>query len=201
MSNSETPRLILASSSPYRRQMLERLDLDFRVVPADVDETPLAGEAPAALARRLARLKASAVLASHPGALAGALVIGADQVAEIEGRPDILGKPGDRQTAIEQLHAVSGREVVYHSGLALMDATSERVDAVTTRARYRELDDDEIRRYLDADTPWDCAGALRSEALGISLLESLESDDPTALIGLPLIRLSDWLRDAGFVVP
>ena len=195
--------IILASGSRYRAQLLRRLRLDFSVQPAGIDETAHAGETGVALARRLSLEKARHVHQQNPEAL----VIGADQTAVIEsanttepGEP-ILGKSGNLETAIEQLKTMRGRTVHYHSGMALIDASSERVAIVTTRIRVRELSDHEILAYLEQDQPFDCAGSLRSESLGIGLLDELSSDDPTALIGLPLIQLSQWLRESGYAIP
>ena len=195
--------IILASGSHYRAQLLRRLRLNFSVQPAGIDETAHAGETGVALARRLSLEKARHVHQQNPEAL----VIGADQTAVIEsanatepGDP-ILGKPGNLKTAIDQLKAMRGHTVHYHSGMALIDESSERVAIVTTRIRVRELSDHEILAYLEQDQPFDCAGSLRSESLGIGLLDELSSDDPTALIGLPLIQLSQWLRESGYAIP
>lgn len=186
--------LILASASPYRAELLARLGIEFSVVPAGIDESPRAGESGRPLAMRLAREKAAAVARRHPG-----LTLGADQVAVCAGRH--IGKPGDRSTAIAQLQQMAGQTVVYHSAVALVGPGVERLDTVPTTVRFRSLDRDEIERYLDADEPYDCAGSLRSEKLGIGLLDSLSSEDPTALVGLPLIRVAGWLREAGFRIP
>ena len=197
------PPLILASGSPYRAEMLRRLTFGFTIEPADIDETPQSGESGLALVRRLSIEKARHVLSRHPDAL----VIGADQVAVIQPDADsehagrILGKPGDLETALQQLRIMRGHTVLYYSGLALIDAAQTRLDVVTTTIRVRELSNQEIQRYLEHDRPFDCAGSLRSESLGISLLDELSSSDPTALIGLPLIRLGQWLREAGFAIP
>lgn len=188
------PTLVLASGSRYRAQLLARLGVEFTVDPAAIDESPRAGEDGPALALRLARGKAAAVASRHAG-----LTLGADQVAVCENR--IIGKPGDRDTALGQLEKMSGRLVIYHSAIALLGPGIERVDAIATTVRFRALKRAEIERYLDCDRPFDCAGSLRSEQLGISLLNSLTSDDPTALVGLPLIRVAEWLREAGFPIP
>lgn len=193
--STPTP-LILASGSVYRAAMLERLGIPFRVVASAVDETPEPAETPARLVARLAAAKAAAVATEHPGAI----VIGADQLA-LADDGELLGKPGDRKTAIAQLHRLSGRTVDFLSAIALAGATPPRRDIVTTRLKFRRLSTDEIQRYVDLDRPFDCAGAMRSEGLGITLLDSLASDDPTALIGLPLIRISQWLRDCGYRLP
>lgn len=191
----DRPPLILASSSPYRAAMLERLGVPFATAASGIDETPEPGETPEALVRRLALAKARQVADAHPGAL----VIGADQVAVLGDR--VLGKPGTRERAIAQIERMSGNRVDYLSGIALLGAGNDRVDIVPTRLTYRYLDGPEIERYVDRDQPFDCAGAMRSESLGIALLESLSSDDPTALIGMPLIRIAQWLRDCGFEIP
>lgn len=186
-------RLILASTSRYRRELLERLRLPFDVEAPDVDETPLPGEQPATLARRLARAKAGEVAARFPGAI----VIGSDQVADLDGTP--LGKPGTRDRAVEQLSAMRGRTVLFHTAVAVR-CVAKAVDTnelATVTVRFRDLGDAEIGRYLDLEQPYDCAGSAKAEALGITLLSAIESDDPTALIGLPLIRTCALLREAG----
>lgn len=189
------PPLILASSSPYRAQMLGRLGLPFSTVASGIDETPAPGESPQALVRRLALEKARHVAPRHPDAL----IIGADQVSVLG--EEILGKPGAREPAITQIQRMSGQRVDYLSGIALVGPGIERVDIVPTRLTYRDLEQAEIERYVDRDQPFDCAGAMRSESLGIALLETLSSDDPTALIGMPLIRIAQWLRAAGYGIP
>ena len=188
--------LILASTSRYRRALLMQLGLPFDVAAPGVDETPLAGELPAATALRLSEAKARAVAARH----AKALVIGADQVADLEGQP--VGKPGDHANAVAQLRLLSGRTVVFHTGVALCDAASGRCASrlVDVTSVFRRLSDSEIESYLWREQPYDCAGSVRSEALGIALFERIESDDPTALIGLPLIQLSRMLAAAGVAV-
>ncbi len=187
------PRLILASTSRYRRELLQRLRLPFSVEPPGVDETPRAAEAPCALARRLALEKARAVAQRH----AGAVVIGSDQVADLDGQA--IGKPGDHERAREQLRRMSGRMVVFQTALAVVraDIGFEAVDLAEVRVRFRVLDDARIEHYLRTEQPYDCAGSARSEALGIALLESIDSDDPTALVGLPLIRTCTLLAAAG----
>ncbi len=187
--------LILASGSRYRAELLERFGLPFRAVASDIDETPRPGESPEELVRRLAQQKAEHVADCHPGSV----VIGADQVAVLG--DEVLGKPGDRAHAIARLRAMSGRGVDFLSGIALVHAGGRQVDIVPTRATFRELGDTEIERYVDRDRPFDCAGGMRSESLGIALLESLVSNDPTALIGLPLIRIGQWLRHIGYDIP
>jgi len=187
------PRLILASTSRYRRELLERLRLPFSVEAPQVDETRLNGEMPAETARRLALAKARAVAQGHPDAV----VIGSDQVAEVDGLA--LGKPGNHARATAQLRAMSGRTVVFHTAVAVTClATGFEADAlVPVTVRVRELDDAEIEHYLRAEQPYDCAGSAKVETLGIALLEAVASDDPTALVGLPLIRTCALLRAAG----
>ena len=190
------PRLILASTSSYRRELLARLRLPFDIVRPDTDETALPGEAPLALAQRLAEAKAAAVAALHPAAW----VIGSDQVAELDGQA--LGKPGGREAAIAQLTAMSGRAVRFRTGVCLSRAgTASRGALDTTTVRFRALDADDIARYVDAEQPYDCAGSFKSEGLGIVLFKAIESHDPTALIGLPMIATARLLRDAGFGLP
>lgn len=191
----ERPPLILASSSSYRAAMLDRLGLPFSTVASGIDETPEPGETPEALVRRLALAKARQVSDANPQAL----VIGADQVAVLGDQ--VLGKPGAREQAIAQITRMSGQRVDYLSGLAMLGRGQQQVDIVPTRLKFRELEQSEIERYVDRDQPFDCAGAMRSESLGIALLESLSSDDPTALIGMPLIRIAQWLRAAGYEIP
>ncbi len=187
------PSLILASTSRYRRELLERLRLPFEVDAPDVDETPRHGEPPAALAERLAQAKAAVVSGRHPDAV----VIGSDQVADLAGVP--LGKPGTHERAVAQLHAMSGRAVVFHTALAVLRPATgfARVLRVPVTVRFRRLDEAEIEAYLRAEQPYDCAGSAKSEGLGIVLLDAIESDDPTALIGLPLIATARLLREAG----
>jgi septum formation protein len=193
------PRLILASSSPYRRELLERLALPFDVVTPDIDETPLEAESPEATAVRLSIAKARAA-AGRIGDDAGALVIGSDQVATFDGQQ--IGKPGTHDKAVEQLKAMRGRSVEFHSALCLYDSrTGDAQSAdIVTRVRFRRYSDTQIEAYLRAETPYDCAGSAKAEGLGIALLEAIESDDPTALIGLPLIALTGMLANAGYPV-
>ena len=188
-----TPRVVLASTSRYRRELLERLRLPFDVVAPEVDEGALPGEAPAALAARLALAKAQAVAAQHPQAV----VIGSDQVAELDGVA--IGKPGSHERAVAQLRAMRGRSVVFHTAVAVQRAASGYAGAALApvKVRFRDLRDDEIEHYLRTEQPYDCAGSAKCETLGIALLEAIESDDPTALVGLPLIRTSALLRAAG----
>jgi 7-methyl-GTP pyrophosphatase len=185
--------IVLASTSRYRRMLLERLRLDFAVAAPAVDEAPLRGETPAATAFRLAEAKARSVGAAHPDAL----IIGSDQVADCDGAP--VGKAGNHERAVTQLAALSGRTVVFHTGVALLDASTGHCETalVDVRSTYRVLASAEIESYLRRERPYDCAGSVRSESLGIALFERIDSDDPTALIGLPLIRLTEMLRRAG----
>jgi len=187
------PRLILASTSRYRRELLERLRLPFEARAPEVDETPIPGETPAALAERLALAKAQALAFHAPDAI----VIGADQVADVDGVA--VGKPGDHARATEQLRAMSGRTIVFQTGVAVVRAANgfAQVARVPVTVRFRTLSDQEIEAYLRAEQPYDCAGSAKCETLGIALLDAIESDDPTALVGLPLIRTSAMLRAAG----
>ena len=190
---SIAPPLILASTSRYRRELLERLRLPFQALSPDVDETPLPGEAPAALAERLALAKAHALAQKFPDAV----VIGADQVADVDGVA--IGKPGNHERAVEQLRAMSGRTIVFQTALAVVRASTgfAEVRRVPVPVRFRTLGDAEIEFYLRTEQPYDCAGSAKCETLGIALLDAIESDDPTALIGLPLIQTSALLRAAG----
>jgi septum formation protein len=186
-------RLILASTSRYRRELLERLRLPFEVISPEVDETPLLGETPATLARRLAIAKADAVARRHPDAV----VIGSDQVADLAGTA--IGKPGDHARAVEQLRAMRGRSVVFHTAVAVQRRAAgfAGIAVVPVTVRVRALGDAEIEHYLRTEQPYDCAGSAKAETLGIALLDAIESDDPTALVGLPLIRTCALLREAG----
>ncbi|KVN05495.1 MULTISPECIES: Maf-like protein [unclassified Burkholderia] len=194
---SSPPRLILASSSRYRRDLLERLRAPFDVVTPEVDETPLPDETPSATALRLAAAKARAA-AERVQAPHGALVIGSDQVATFDGLQ--IGKPGSHERALAQLQAMRGRDVEFHSALCLYDSRSgaAQVEDIVTRVRFRALTDVELDAYLRAETPYDVAGSAKSEGLGIALLDAIESDDPTALVGLPLIALTRMLRAASY---
>jgi septum formation protein len=185
--------LILASTSPYRRELLQRLRLPFEVRAPAVDETALPGEGPSALALRLGLSKAQAVAALHPEAV----VIGSDQVAELDG--EAIGKPGGHARAVAQLRRMSGREVSFHTSVAVVCAATGFAQArlASVRVAFRVLDDAEIEHYLRTEQPYDCAGAAKCETLGIALLRALDSDDPTALVGLPLIRTCELLREAG----
>jgi septum formation protein len=188
--------LVLGSTSRYRRELLARLHLPFEVAAPDVDETPLPGEVPAALAGRLALAKARAVSRRFPQAV----VIGSDQVADLEGEP--LGKPGDHANATRQLQRMRGRTVIFQTALAVVCGATgfEQQDLAAVRVRFRDLADAEIEAYLRAEQPYDCAGSAKSEGLGIALLEAIDSDDPTALVGLPLIRTCRMIRAAGLQV-
>ena len=185
--------LILGSTSRYRHELLSRLRWPFEVVAPEVDETPLAGEVPKDLATRLALAKARAVAAQFPQAL----VIGSDQVADLQGQP--LGKPGTHERARAQLRQMSGQTVVFQTALAVVCQASgfEQVDLAPVQVQFRDLSDAEIEHYLLTEQPYDCAGSAKSEGLGIALLERIDNDDPTALIGLPLIRTCRLLRAAG----
>lgn len=187
------PTLVLGSTSRYRRELLARLGLPFEVAAPAVDESAAPGEAPAATALRLAIAKARAVAARHDHAL----VIGSDQVAECAGR--LIGKPGNRERAHAELRRLSGQVVVFHTGLALVHAASGRVQTalIPVTSTFRSIGDDEITAYLDREAPYDCAGGVKAETSGIALFESIVSDDPTALIGLPLIALCRMLRAEG----
>ncbi len=189
--------LILASSSPFRRQLMQRLQLPFKSVTPAVDETPQTNENPLSLVARLSRDKARAGARMHPEAV----VIGSDQVAVCAGQ--ILGKPGTDERARQQLEILSGREVCFHTGLCVIHGPDGRQHecVVDTRVKVRELGTDEITRYVAADQPLGCAGSFRCESLGITLFEWIRSDDPTALIGLPLIRLAAYLREENFRLP
>lgn len=191
---SDPPRIVLASRSPYRRALLQQLRLDHDAEPADLDESPLPGEAPADTARRLAGEKARAIAMRHPDAL----IIGSDQVcAADDGKT--FGKPGSHEAAVRQLTEMSGRRVLFHTAVCLLNArtVAERYASVPTEVQYRILSRDAIEAYLAADRPYDCAGSAKIESLGIALVERVASDDPTALIGLPLIALVSLLAAEG----
>ena len=188
-----TRSLVLGSTSRYRRELLERLHLPFEVASPDVDETAQPGESPRSLALRLALAKARAVARRFPDAV----VIGSDQVADLDGIA--LGKPGSHDRAVDQLRRMRGRSIVFQTAVAVVCHGSgfEQVDLAPVRVRFRDLGDDEIETYLRAEQPYDCAGSAKSEGLGIALLDAIDSDDPTALVGLPLIRTCRMLRAAG----
>ena len=185
--------LILGSTSRYRKELLSRLQIPFETVAPDVDETPQANERPKDLALRLALAKAQAVALKNPDAV----VIGSDQVADLEGTP--LGKPGNHTNATLQLQRMRGKTVIFHTALSVVCIASgyERSDLASVKVKFRNLTDAEIESYLKAEEPYDCAGSAKSEGLGIALLESIDNDDPTALVGLPLIRTCQMLREAG----
>lgn len=188
--------IILASTSPFRRELLARLGLPFAVANPQTDETPLPGETPEALSLRLSEAKARAVAADYPDAL----IIGSDQVATVDGQ--IYGKPGNHERAVEQLRALSGKTVNFFSGLCLYNARTGQADVrgVPTLVTFRSLSDQEIENYLQREPAYNCAGSAKSEGLGIALLESMRGDDPNALVGLPLIALCDMLRRQGVSV-
>lgn len=185
--------VVLGSTSRYRRELLSRMNLPFEVAAPHVDETPQTGEAPRDLALRLALAKARAVAQTHPEAV----VIGSDQVADLDGLP--LGKPGNHERAVQQLRQMRGHTVVFQTALAVVCLATgfEQVDLAAVRVKFRDLTDTEIENYLQAEKPYDCAGSAKSEGLGIALLEAIDNDDPTALVGLPLIRTARMLRAAG----
>ncbi|MEI7535602.1 MAG: Maf family nucleotide pyrophosphatase [Comamonadaceae bacterium] len=189
-------KLVLGSSSPYRRELLARLRVEFQVATPDVDETPQAAETPKQLACRLAMSKARAVAAQFPACV----VIGSDQVADLDGLA--LGKPGSHARAMAQLQQMRGKTVIFQTAVAVVcqDSGFAQLDLAQVRVRFRELEDAEIEAYLRAETPYDCAGSAKSEGLGIALLESIENDDPSALVGLPLIRTCQMLRAAGIKI-
>ncbi len=190
-------RLVLASSSAYRKELLSRLQLPFEVAVPDIDESPLPGETPSATAVRLAREKAAAVAAKLPGSI----VIGSDQVATLDEQQ--IGKPGNHANALAQLQKMRGREVIFHTALCVWDDRAEHPDSaaqlanIQTRVTFRDLPDAELDAYLRIEQPYDCAGSAKNEALGIAILERIDSTDPTALTGLPLIALTGMLRNLG----
>lgn len=199
MSESIIPQrpLILGSTSRYRRELVERLHLPFTCVAPEVDETPLPGEAPGALALRLALAKAHAVAKLHPEAI----VIGSDQVSDLNGEP--MGKPLVHERAVQMLQSMRGQTVMFHTAVAVVCLATgfEQSDVAVIKTVFRDLSDGEIERYLRAEQPYDCAGSAKSEGLGISLLDAIHSDDPTALIGLPMIRTCRMVRAAGIQLP
>ena len=197
MTMAAVAELVLASSSVHRIALMERLRLPFRSRPPNIDESVLAGEAPADLVRRLALAKALEVAKSYPDAL----VIGSDEVAAASGQ--ILNKPEDHGAAVRQLRMMSGQVVDFVTGICLVNSRTGRrqLDVVTVQVEFRVLTDAGIRRYLEWDKPYDCAGSFKSEAAGITLVERISSDDNTALLGLPLISLQGMLRNEGYVIP
>lgn len=188
-------KLILASSSKYRAELLERLGVPFTGMAPDLDESPRPGETPAHLAQRLALMKAQTIAAGYPNCW----VLGSDQVASSEGRA--LSKPGTRAKAGKQLRSFSGKSLTFYTAVALVNGDRAFTGLDTTIARFRSLDADEIERYLDAEPAYDCAGAFKCEGLGISLFSAIETRDPTALVGLPLITVRQLLAQAAFFVP
>lgn len=191
------PQIILASTSRYRRELLERLCIPFKTIKPQVDETPLEDEAPALLTQRLALAKAHAVAEKYPQDI----VIGSDQVADFEGHA--IGKPGNYENAFKQLKRMNGHNVVFQTAVAVVCKSNhfELCSLVPVKVIFRTLTDGEIERYLKTEEPYDCAGSAKSEGLGISLLQAIENQDPTALIGLPLIATAQLLRQAGLVLP
>ncbi len=195
--NDNTRQLVLGSTSPFRRELLERLGMAFDTASPEVDETQLPGESPQELVKRLSLAKARAVATRF----ADALVIGSDQVAVLD--EEILGKPGSHECAIEQLQRASGRSVLFQTGLCLYNSSTDefQLDVIPFEVHFRELSDQQIDRYLRREQPYNCAGSFKSEALGITLFAAMHGDDPTALIGLPLIRLTSMLIEAGLALP
>ena len=193
MQSTPQRKLVLGSTSVYRRELLERIRLPFSVAAPHVDETPQPGETPVALARRLALAKARAVAEQYPDCI----VIGSDQVADLHGQP--LGKPGTHERAIAQLQAMRGQTVIFQTAVAVVCLATGFVqeDLAAVKVQFRDLSDTEIEHYLQAEKPYDCAGSAKSEGQGISLLDAIDNDDPTALVGLPLIRTCRMLRAAG----
>ena len=191
-----SPKLILASTSPYRRELLNRLGLAFDVANPQTDESALRGETPESLSLRLSEAKARAVANLYPDAL----IIGSDQVATVDGK--IYGKPGNHQNAVEQLKQLSGKTVNFFTGLCLLNAQTGKADVrgIPTLVTFRQLTDSEIENYLRREPAYNCAGSAKSEGLGIALLSSMRGDDPNALVGLPLIALCDMLRRQGMAV-
>lgn len=189
-------QLILASTSPFRRELLERLGIKFECVPPDIDETPLENESARDLAERLALMKATHVATTHPVAV----VIGSDQCATING--EIIGKPGNHENAVKQLKNASGQHLRFHTGIAVVSLCDNKIrrDVIDYDVYFRELGDEEIENYLRREQPYQCTGAFKSEALGITLVEKFAGDDPSALIGLPLIRLCALLHEIGLDV-
>lgn len=196
MPTPATPPLVLASTSPFRRELLSRLIADFQVADPRTDETPLPDETPEALALRLSEAKARAVAPGHPGAL----IIGSDQVAVCDGR--IYGKPGNHERAVAQLQELRGRTVNFFTGLCLLDTRNNQahVRGIPTLVTFRNLTDQEIAAYLEREPAYNCAGSAKSEGLGIALIARLEGSDPNALVGLPLIALCDLFRETGLQV-
>ncbi len=190
-------QLVLASSSPYRRELLSRLRIDFIQASPDVDETPLAGESPGETSSRLALKKAQVLAKAHPDAL----IIGADQVALLEGKQ--IGKPGHHDKAVQQLTAMRGKTLSFHTAVCLYNSRNQSAQQAIeiTELVMRDYSDAEIERYLRLETPYDCAGSAKSDGLGITLIQAIRGDDPTGLIGLPLIKRSAMLRNEGMLIP
>lgn len=197
MDSSKSPQIVLASTSPFRREILGKLGITFDTAAPDIDETALVNESPASLVARLAEQKARAVATDFPNAL----IIGSDQVACLD--DEIMGKPGDRENAISQLRKASGQTVTFYTGLCLLNSRSgeSQVSCELFRVHFRDLSDLQITRYIDREQPFNCAGSFKSENLGITLFSRLEGDDPNTLIGLPLIRLVDMLEQQGVHLP
>jgi septum formation protein len=194
---SVAPQIILASSSTYRKELLQRLQLPFLAIAPDIDESPLNQEAPEQTALRLAQQKAEAIAMSYPDAI----IIGSDQVATLDGLQ--IGKPGDHTRALQQLQMMRGREVIFHTALCVLNKSAKTTETILqikncqTTVRFRNLSDTELDAYLRIEQPYDCAGSAKNEGLGIAILEAIHSDDPTALTGLPLITLTSMLRQLG----
>lgn len=188
-------QLVLASSSPYRHQLLERLGLPFIAVAPNIDETPHANEQVEALTVRLAQRKADALTQQYPDAW----IIGSDQCADLHGQ--IIGKPGNHERALAQLKHMQGQTVIFHTALCLLKGGQGKTISIPTRVKFRDLPNSILEQYLQMEKPYDCAGSAKSEGMGIILLEKIESEDPTALIGLPLIALTGLLREASFMIP
>ncbi|NKI17315.1 septum formation inhibitor Maf [Spongiibacter sp. KMU-166] len=197
MTQTPTPSIILASGSSYRRALLEKIGLAPEIQPANIDETPAANEPPATLALRLAREKAAHVAQSRPAGL----IIGSDQVADLNGSP--LGKPGTAANAIEQLHSCSGQTVIFHTGLCVINAQTGRIQQSCEQVavHFRTLSSEQIKRYVAAEPALDCAGSFKAEGLGITLFHRIEGTDPNTLIGLPIIRLVEFLANEGVALP
>lgn len=192
---SSAPTLILASSSPYRRQLLERLGLPFTTIAPNLDESPLPGETPKNLTLRLAKAKAKAIATLHPNAW----IIGSDQSADLNGQ--VIGKPGTHEAALSQLKQMQGQVVVFHTALCLTGKDFCKTVNIPTTVQFRKLSEQVLDQYLRIEKPYDCAGSAKSEGMGIILLEKIDSQDPTALIGLPLIALTSLFQEAGISVP
>ncbi|MBK9520557.1 MAG: septum formation inhibitor Maf [Rhodocyclaceae bacterium] len=191
------PRLVLASTSPFRRELLSKLQIPFETATPDCDETPISGELPHETAERLSAEKAASIADSYPASL----IIGSDQVAQCELK--VFGKPGTNAAAAMQLRSMRGKEITFHTGLCLLNTSTQTVQRteIRTLVGFRNVSDDEIRRYLEREDARNCAGSAKAEGLGISLIEYIRGDDPNALIGLPLIALCQMLRNEGVIVP